>query len=82
MQSEQVKASVQMQIAQMREETARYVAELNAQAAQQREELKADATHDVEELKGMVQLLLQKMQPPPMLVQAVAEDISEEGPMD
>jgi hypothetical protein len=41
-------------------------------------EINADSRQDVEELKGMVQLLIQQMQPPPMLADAVREDLTEE----
>jgi hypothetical protein len=37
-----------------------------------------DAKRDVEELKGMVQLLLQQMQPPPMLAAEVAGDMTQQ----
>lgn len=50
------------------EETKRYVAELNA-----------DVKHDVAELAGMVQLMLQKMQPPPQLAAEVSADMNESG---
>jgi hypothetical protein len=63
---EQMKQSFQMQIEADREATKRYVAELNA-----------DAKRDTEELKGMVSLLLQKLQPPPMLGAEVAGDLQE-----
>lgn len=43
---------------QIRQETALAVAQINA-----------DSKHDVEELKGMVQILIQKMQPPPELAE-------------
>jgi hypothetical protein len=39
---------------------------------------KDDAAYDREELKGMLQVLIQQMQPPPVLAQAVNEDITEE----
>lgn len=54
-----------------------YVAEIQAQSQQEVARINADSRQDVEELKGMVSLLLQKMQPPPMLAGAVAEDIAE-----
>ena len=62
----QLDAQVKLQIAQEAESTKRYVAELNA-----------DTKHDVEELKGLIQILIQKMQPPPMLAAEVAGDMSE-----
>jgi hypothetical protein len=62
----QFEAQVQTKIESEREMTKRYIAELNADAAQDREEL-----------KGLVQLLIQQMQPPPQLAQEVFQDMSE-----
>jgi Phage P22-like portal protein len=63
-QSEELQAQVKLQIAAGQQETARYVAELQAENRE-----------NVAELTGLVQLLLQRMQPPPPLQQAVAEDL-------
>lgn len=41
-----------------------------------------DAKQDVEELKGMIQMILQKMTPPPQLVNSVSEDLMENDPID
>lgn len=50
---------------------------LKAETAVKIAEIQADAAHDREELKGLIQMILQKMQPPPALEQAVAEDMAE-----
>jgi hypothetical protein len=63
-QSEELQAQVKLQIAAGQQETTRYVAELQA-----------ENKSDIAELTGMIQILLQKMQPPPQLQQAVAEDL-------
>jgi hypothetical protein len=63
-QSEELQAQVKLQIAAGQQETARYVAELQA-----------ENKSDIAELTGMIQILLQKMQPPPQLQQAVSEDL-------
>lgn len=42
-------------------------------------ELQAHASKDVAELRGMIDLLLQKLQPPPELVSEVSEDIADDG---
>lgn len=65
----QLDAQVRMQIAALQAESAERIAAVQA-----------DAAHDREELKGLVSMLLQKMQPPPALTNAVADDMSE-GPM-
>ena len=62
----QFEAQQTAQIEHEREATKRYIAELNA-----------DNKQDIAELTGMVQLLLQKMQPPPQLASEVSKDISE-----
>jgi hypothetical protein len=54
-------------------EKARISAEASVQVAQ----INAESKSDVEELKGMVALLLQQMQPPPMLANEVAGDLSQ-----
>jgi hypothetical protein len=54
-------------------EKARISAEASVQVAQ----INAESMSDVEELKGMVALLLQQMQPPPMLANEVAGDLSQ-----
>lgn len=53
------------------------VEQLKAQTQLMIAEMNNDAKRDVEELKGMVSLLLQQMQPPPMLSSAVAQDMSQ-----
>jgi hypothetical protein len=53
-------------------EKARISAEASVQVAQ----INAESKSDVEELKGMVALLLQQMQPPPMLAQEVSSDLA------
>ena len=63
-QAAQFDAQVKLQIAAGQQETQRYVAELNA-----------DNKQDIAELTGMIQILLQKMQPPPQLAQAVSDDM-------
>lgn len=42
--------------------------------------INAESRGDVEELKGMIQLLIAKMQPPPLLANDVAEDLTEDDP--
>jgi hypothetical protein len=64
-QSEQQRLAAELEKAQIAGEASVAVAQINA-----------DSRSDVEELKGMVALLLQQMQPPPMLGQEVASDLS------
>lgn len=66
LQSEQMKYQAQQQIEMIRQQTALQIAEMNN-----------DAKRDVEELKGMVQMLIQQMQPPPQLAQNVAQDLQQ-----
>ncbi len=47
---------------------------LRQQTAIQVAEINADSRHDIEELKGMVQLLVAKMNPPPVLTQQALEE--------
>lgn len=54
-------------IAAAQEETKRYISDTTN-----------DVRHDIAELAGFVELLVQKMQPPPPLVGAVAEDLAED----
>jgi len=54
-----------------------HVAELQQQTAIEVAKISADSRQDVAELTGMVQLLLQRMQPPPQLATAVGEDLGE-----
>lgn len=67
----QLDAQVKAHIAQVQSDTQVQVAQINAEARQ-----------DVAELTGLVQLLLQKMQPPPQLAAAVSEDIGENEQME
>lgn len=60
-------ASSGMQKAQLDADTKIEIAHINNEGKQ-----------DVEELKGMVQILLQRMQPPPALTNAVIEDLEPE----
>ena len=62
----QQKLQAEVEKAQVASETAIEVARINA-----------DSKRDVEELKGMVSIILQKLQPPPMLEQEVSGDLSE-----
>lgn len=52
---------------------------LKAETSIQIAKISADAAHDREELKGLVQMLLQQMQPPPQLAAAVSQDMAEES---
>lgn len=61
-------ADVKMALGQLSEETKRYVADVGA-----------ESRRDVEELKGMVALIVQKLQPPPMLASEVAGDMGKDG---
>jgi hypothetical protein len=65
-QSEQMKYQAQYAIESLKQQTAMQIAEMNN-----------DAKRDVEELKGMVQMLIQQMQPPPMLADNVAQDLQQ-----
>jgi hypothetical protein len=53
-------------------------ARISAEASIQVASINADAKKDVEELKGMVSILLQQMQPPPVLAQEVGGDLSQQ----
>lgn len=53
-------------------------AHIQAASAERVAQINADSRKDVEEIKGWVSMLLQKMQPPPMLTAEVAEDANEE----
>lgn len=66
LQSEQMKYQAQQQIEMIRQQTALQIAEMNN-----------DAKRDVEELKGMVQMLIQQMQPPPQLAANVSQDLQQ-----
>lgn len=66
MAAKQLDAQVRMAISQAQEQTKREIASQNN-----------DARLDVEELKGMVAMLLQQMQPPPQLAQAVSDDMNQ-----
>jgi hypothetical protein len=55
-----------------------HLADIQQQTAVQVAQINAESRQDVAELTGMVQLLLQKMQPPPQLAGAVAEDLSQD----
>lgn len=66
LQSEQMKYQAQAEIEQMKQSTAIQIAEMNN-----------DRARDVEELKGMVQMLIQQMQPPPQLAENVAQDLQQ-----
>ncbi len=61
-------AQSQMQTELLKSQTQIRVAELNN-----------DAKRDIEELKGMVQLLIQQMQPPPSLTANVMDDLAPAG---
>lgn len=65
-QSDAMKYQSVAQIEAMRQDTAIQIAEMNN-----------DRARDVEELKGMVQMLLQQMQPPPQLADNVAQDLQQ-----
>lgn len=52
-------------------------ARIQAEAQIEVARIRAEASQDVEELKGVVALLLQRMQPPPVLAADVAEDLNE-----
>ena len=66
MQSEQMKYQAQAEIEQIKQATALQIAEMNN-----------DRARDVEELKGMVQMLIQQMQPPPQLAANVYDDLQQ-----
>lgn len=62
-------------------------AEIDANAKIKVAEINATSRQDVEELKGMIQIIVQKMQPPPMLVadamvEGKAGDVPESPPME
>lgn len=52
------------------------VASINADSAAQVAEINAVSKSDVAELNGLIQMLLAKMQPPPVLAAAVARDVT------
>lgn len=52
-------------------------ARMSAMASVEVANIRADASRDVEELKGLVSILLQKMQPPPVIVDEVSQDLSQ-----
>ncbi|HRH29695.1 MAG TPA: portal protein [Aquabacterium sp.] len=53
-------------------------ARIDAQAKVEVAKINAESRGDVEELKGVIAMLLQKMQPPPILAADVAEDLQED----
>jgi len=50
---------------------------LKRETALMLQKMKDEAAQDREELKGVIELLKSQMQPPPMLAQAVAQDLSQ-----
>lgn len=68
MAAKQLDAQVRAHVAELQQNTAIQVAQINAESRQ-----------DVAELTGLVQMLIQKMQPPPELAGAVGEDLAEEA---
>ena len=64
----QLDAQVKLQLAQMSNASAEAIAAAGN-----------DTKQDVAELNGLIQVLLQKMQPPPELAAAVGEDLAEES---
>ena len=77
-QAEQVKGQNALQLESTKAQAAAQVEAIKQQAAQAIQQMKDEAAHDREELKAWTQITLQKMQPPPELSTAVAEDIKEE----
>ncbi len=53
------------------------VEQLRAQTTLAKAQIDSDTKRDIEELKGVVQMLIQQMQPPPMLAQNVADDLTQ-----
>lgn len=53
---------------------------IKAQSAENVARINAESKQDVEELKGMIQMLLAKMQPPPILAADVAQDMRGDDP--
>lgn len=70
MEKAKLDAQVKVAIEASRREGAEEVARINA-----------DSRQDTEELKGMIALLLQKMQPPPVLASEVRQDMTESQPL-
>ena len=50
---------------------------MSALASVEVAEINADSKRDVEELKGMVAIILQKLQPPPVLAAEAQGDLSQ-----
>lgn len=71
-------ADARMQIAQLQQQSAQAIEQSRQETQRYIAELNADVKHDVAELGGMIQLLLQKMQPPPDLASEVDKDLSTE----
>jgi hypothetical protein len=71
-------AQAKLELAQIDTQTKLELARMNNESAQAIAQLTNDTKHDVAELSGMVQLILQKMQPPPQLEAAVSEDLGGE----
>lgn len=55
-------------------------ARIDAASREEVARINAESRSDVEELKGMISLLMQKMQPPPVLAAEVATDLSKDEP--
>jgi len=74
---EQAKGANAQQLEAMRTESAHMMQAMKDESARALQAMKDDGAYDREELKAMNALLLQRMQPPPVLAGEVAEDMSE-----
>ena len=64
-------------IEQAKGQNAQQIEQIKQQFAQSLQAQKDDAAYDREELKGMLQVLIQQMQPPPQLTADVSQDIAD-----
>lgn len=75
---EQIKGDYMLQLEQMKQAAALQIEQQKAQIQLAIEDMKGQVSKDVAELNGVIQILLQKMQPPPELAADVSQDLKED----
>lgn len=79
-QYDQMVEQMQQEIAQLKagHEADLQKAQIDAQSREEVARINAESRSDVEELKGMISLIIQKLQPPPVLAGEVASDLQKD----